>query len=561
MPSKGMVRAGAVVASLAVCAVMVVPAQALTDSAVDTFGRNASFGTIFVDQLAADTDAMPNNPTVELPDEVSEDLPNDALVVSPDLVVSDKGEVKSLETGETVTAEELVGTPDTQPDPLAKTNGESFIPVEVGEVKEAVRDAGQSSGEVEKTGGETATVRPAALGGNEYGAYWGTFNNTSAFFEADGTLFVQQAKGVIDVSEWQGQIDWEATKNAGVEGAIIRISYGWNNGFDKYALHNISECKRLGIPFGIYSYSYAYDSASAAAEGADIVNLMRQAGVQPGDLSYPVFYDLERWTWTGHTPPTSPSVYDGIVNAWYAKLQSAGYTNLSVYSYYGYLDTALNSSNIHSKTRWLASYGPCAGLNTKEGYKRFNFPSNNRGWQYTSGGTVAGIAGRVDLNAFGNATAVNGGSSGNDVVDNGTDDDADDIVCSEQSVYRVYNKNSGLHHYTKSRAEVNNLVSLGWRDEGVSFCAVENGTSAYRLYNPNDGNHMYTLDGNERRSLVRSGWKDEGVGWDLPVNGDRAVYRLYNPNSGEHVFTTSYAEYQRVGEAGWKQEGIAWYSD
>lgn len=178
MPSKGMVRAGAVVASLAVCAVMVGPAQALTDSAVDTFGRNASFGTIFVDQLAADTDAMPNNPTVELPDEVSEDLPNDALVVSPDLVVSDKGEVKSLETGETVTAEELVGTPDTQPDPLAKTNGESFIPVEVGEVKEAVRDAGQSSGEVEKTGGEAATVRPAALGGNEYGAYWGTFNNT-----------------------------------------------------------------------------------------------------------------------------------------------------------------------------------------------------------------------------------------------------------------------------------------------------------------------------------------------------------------------------------------------
>ena len=406
MPSKGMVRAGAVVASLAVCAVMVGPAQALTDSAVDTFGRNASFGTIFVDQLAVDTDAMPDNPTVELPDEVSEDLPNDALVVSPDLVVSEKGEVKSLETGETVTAEELVGTPDTQPDPLAKTNGESFIPVEVGEVKEAVRDAGQSSGEVEKTGGETATVRPAALGGNEYGAYWGTFNNTSAFFEADGTLFAQQAKGVIDVSEWQGEIDWEAAKNAGVEGAIIRISYGWNNGFDKYALRNISECKRLGIPFGIYSYSYAYDSASAAAEGADIVNLMRQAGVQPGDLSYPVFYDLEQWTWTGHTPPTSPSVYDGIVNAWYAKLQSAGYNDLSVYSYTSYLYGPLNSNNIHGKTRWVASYGQRTG---------FSYTSNNRGWQYTSGGTVAGIAGRVDLNAFGNATAVNGDSSGNDV--------------------------------------------------------------------------------------------------------------------------------------------------
>ncbi|MDM8323595.1 glycoside hydrolase family 25 protein, partial [Bifidobacterium pullorum] len=409
MPSKGMVRAGAVVASLAVCAVMVGPAQALTDSAVDTFGRNASFGTIFVDQLAADTDAMPNNPTVELPDEVSEDLPNDALVVSPDLVVSDRGEVKSLETGETVTAEELVGTPDTQPDPLAKTNGESFIPVEVGEVKEAVRDAGQSSGEVEKTGGETATVRPAALGGNEYGAYWGTYNNTPAFFEADGTLFAQQAKGVIDVSEWQGSIDWEAAKNAGVEGAIIRISYGWNNGFDQYALRNISECKRLGIPFGIYSYSYAYDKASATAEGADIVNLLRKAGVSPSDLSYPVFYDLERWTWTGHTPPTDPAVYDEIVNAWYGQLQAAGYNDLSVYSYTSYLYGPLNSTNIHGKTRWVASYGARTG---------YEYTSNDRGWQYTSSGTVAGIQGNVDLNAFGNAVAA----SDNGAVDNGAGD-------------------------------------------------------------------------------------------------------------------------------------------
>ena len=76
------------------------------------------------------------------------------------------------------------------------------------------------------------------------------------------------------------------------------------------------------------------------------------------------------------------------------------------------------------------------------------------------------------------------------VDDNPADDGC--IVCSNQSVYRVYNKNNGLHHYTKSRTEVDNLVALGWNDEGVSFCVVENGTAVYRLYNPNDGNHMYT---------------------------------------------------------------------
>ena len=551
MPNRGMSRVGAAIASLTMCAVMAGPAQALTDTAVDMSGRNVSFDTIFVNQPADDIGAMPDNPAMELPDEVSEDLPDDAVVVSPDLAVTEEGKIKDLETGETVTTEELVGTPDTQPDPLAKTNGESFIPVEVGEVKEAVKESEQTSSESGQTGGEAAAVRPIALEGNEYGAYWGTYNNTPAFFESDGTLFVQQAKGVIDVSEWQGEIDWEAAKNAGVEGAIIRISYGWNNGFDKYALRNISECKRLGIPFGIYSYSYSYDKATATAEGADIVSLLRKAGVSPNDLSYPVFYDLERWTWTGYTPPTDPAVYDEIVNAWYGQLQAAGYNNLSVYSYTSYLYGPLNSDNIHGKTRWVASYGQRTG---------FTYTSNNRGWQYTSGGTVAGITGRVDLNAFGNAVAMGDGGSSNDVVD---DNPADDgcIVCSNQSVYRVYNKNNGLHHYTKSRTEVDNLVALGWNDEGVSFCVVENGTAVYRLYNPNDGNHMYTLDGNERRNLIRIGWNDEGVGWELPVNGDRAIYRLYNPHSGEHIFTSSYEEYQQVGNAGWQQEGIAWYTD
>ena len=551
MPNRGMSRVGAAIASLTMCAVMAGPAQALTDTAVDMSGRNVSFDTIFVNQPADDIGAMPDNPAMELPDEVSEDLPDDAVVVSPDLAVTEEGKIKDLETGETVTAEELVGTPDTQPDPLAKTNGESFIPVEVGEVKEAVKESELTSSESGQTGGEAATVRPIALEGNEYGAYWGTYNNTPAFFESDGTLFVQQAKGVIDVSEWQGEIDWEAAKNAGVEGAIIRISYGWNNGFDKYALRNISECKRLGIPFGIYSYSYSYDKATATTEGTDIVSLLRKAGVSPNDLSYPVFYDLERWTWTGYTPPTDPAVYDEIVNAWYGQLQAAGYNNLSVYSYTSYLYGPLNSDNIHGKTRWVASYGQRTG---------FTYTSNNRGWQYTSGGTVAGITGRVDLNAFGNAVAMGDGGSSNDVVD---DNPADDgcIVCSNQSVYRVYNKNNGLHHYTKSRTEVDNLVALGWNDEGVSFCVVENGTAVYRLYNPNDGNHMYTLDGNERRNLIRIGWNDEGVGWELPVNGDRAIYRLYNPHSGEHIFTSSYEEYQQVGNAGWQQEGIAWYTD
>lgn len=413
------------VSAALVCSMAGVPAYALTDTNLDEMaGASAGASAITPTSTdessslqnqpsADDAESMPDNPTKDLPQTVSEAVPDDATVVSEELAVTDAGEVMDLETGDTVTDPQLVGTVDKPADPLAKTDGESFIPVEVAEVKEAMGDAAaetEDDGDVAESqqdaadeGTTGAVVRPAALQNNSYGAHWGTYNGAPAFFESDGTLFAQQAKGVIDVSEWQGQIDWQKAKNDGVEGAIIRISYGWDNGFDKQALRNISECKRLGIPFGIYSYSYAYDSTTAAYEGDDMVNLLRQAGVQPGDLSYPVFYDLEKWTWTGHTPPTSPSVYDGIVNAWYAKLQAAGYTNLSVYSYTSYLDTALNSANIRNKTRWVASYGA-----------RTNFPyaANDRGWQYTSQGSVAGIQGSVDLNAFGNKTYVPNTGSG-----------------------------------------------------------------------------------------------------------------------------------------------------
>ena len=413
------------VSAALVCSMAGVPAYALTDTNLDEMaGASAGVSAITPTSTdessslqnqpsADDAESMPDNPTKDLPQTVSEAVPDDATVVSEELAVTDAGEVMDLETGDTVTDPQLVGTVGKPADPPAKADGEAFIPVEVAEVKQAMGDAAaeaepddaadtEDDGDVAETqrdvaddGAAGVVVRPVALQNNSYGAYWGTYNGTPAFFEADGTLFVQQARGVIDVSEWQGQIDWQKAKNDGVEGAIIRISYGWGNGFDKQALRNISECKRLGIPFGIYSYSYAYDSTTAAYEGDDMVSLLRQAGVQPGDLSYPVFYDLEKWTWTGHTPPASPSVYDGIVNTWYAKLQAAGYTNLSVYSYTSYLDTALNSANIRNKTRWVASYGA-----------RTNFPfaTNDRGWQYTSQGSVAGIQGSVDLNAFGNKT-------------------------------------------------------------------------------------------------------------------------------------------------------------
>lgn len=404
---RGVTAAMASVAAMAMLgAVCVTPASALADVNADADAsgvrsatsatRPVANGVTVADETAAD--AMPDNPDAELPDKVSAEISDDATVVSEQYAATPEGELKDIETGETVTDPKIVGTESKQPDPLAKTDGESFIPVSAADVKEKVAaNGGDVNAVSSKTRAANASVKLAALQNNEYGAHWGTYNGTQAFFDARNNLFAQQAKGVIDVSVWQNTIDWQAVKNAGVEGAIIRLSYGWGNGFDAQAKRNISECKRLGIPFGVYVFSYAESAADGASEGADVVNLLRQAGVNPGDLSYPVFYDLENWTYTGHRSPTSPSVYDGIVNSWYGKLQAAGYNNLSVYSYTSYLNSALNSSNIHGKTRWVAQYGSTMQYTA--------FPTNDRGWQYTSGGKVngiSGISGRVDMNAFGN---------------------------------------------------------------------------------------------------------------------------------------------------------------
>lgn len=369
--------------------VAVVPAYAMQDIAIED--APSSFAAT-VDDAQNSSNSMPDNPNATLPETVSENISDDSTVVSENLAVTPEGDVQNIETGETVTDAQLVGTQSQQPDPLAKTDGESFIPVSASDVKDAVKQPVKQSAEQSSLKGGS-TVRLAKFESNEYGAHWGTYNGTKAFFDYRNNLFVQQAKGVIDVSSWQGDVDWAKAKADGVEGAIIRLGYGWGNYADAKAQRNINECKRLGIPFGIYWYSYAYDANCARAEGNDVAAKLRQMGVNPNDLKYPVYYDLEKWTWAGHTPPTNPNVYSGMADAWYGALQSAGYKNLGVYSYTSYLQGPLNNSNIYAKTRWVAQYGAQMGYNA--------FDTNDRGWQYTSSGHINGISGSVDMNAFG----------------------------------------------------------------------------------------------------------------------------------------------------------------
>ena len=533
--------------------VAVTPAYALQDIAIED--AVAQSGPVTADNgvvVQSDDqtgdqqsqDGMPDNPNAKLPDTVSDEISDDATVVSEDLAVTPEGEVKNIETGETVTDATLVGTQDQQPDPLAKTNGESFIPVSAEDVKNAVADA---------------NVQLSKFEGNEYGAHWGTYNNTKAFFDYQNNLFVQQAKGVIDVSEWQGDIDWVKAKADGVEGVIIRLGYGEGNNADKKAQRNISECKRLGIPFGIYWYSYADTPSLAKEEGADVVTKLKQFGVNPSDLAYPVYYDLEKWTWEGHQPPTDPNVYNNIVNNWYSALQSAGYKNLGVYSYTSYLQGPLKHADIYAKTTWVAQYGARMGFDS--------FPTNSRGWQYTSSGKVDGISGNVDMNAFGNKEYVNGGSS-NDLQAA--------IDVRKMTAVTIPNGN----YYINVRSKVASSVDIpggsaadstaiqlysGNSSKAQQFTFTRQSDGSYEIVNVNSGKALDVRNGvAENNAIVQQysrnnsqaqRWfiRDSGAGyylqsaignWVLDLSGGNtangAAIRLYTPNgTASQLFVVS----------------------
>lgn len=526
--------------------VAVAPAYALQDIAIeDSVAQSGSVtadnGVVMQSDDQPDDqtgdqqsqDSMPDNPNAKLPDNVSDEISDDATVVSEDLAVTSEGEVKNIETGEIVTDPTLVGTKDQQPDPLAKTNGESFIPVSAEDAKNAVADA---------------NVQLSKFESNEYGAHWGTYNNSKAFFDYQNNLFVQQAKGVIDVSGWQGDIDWAKAKADGVEGVIIRLGYGEGNNADKKAQRNISECKRLGIPFGVYWYSYADTPSIAKEEGTDVVAKLKQFGVNPSDLAYPVYYDLEKWTWEGHKPPTDPNVYNNIVNNWYSALQSAGYKNLGVYSYTSYLQGPLKHADIYAKTTWVAQYGARMGFDS--------FPTNSRGWQYTSSGKVNGISGNVDMNAFGNKeyeSLIN-------LLWVVRDEDIA-VGASVNAPYadleykwQSYNVNTGKW---KTIANWNSANWAGWSDDvGTYWLHLEVRDAASKISVGEKTIAFAYVPGSKRINATYAGWQSKDV--LLGVSSDNAQGRykikIYDVNKQQWVagFNGQWAVWEKPSK------GIYW---
>ena len=512
----------------------------------------------------ASTSDIPQNPSQELPETVAENIPDNSTMVSEDLAADSQGNMYRVETGEKITDATLVGTPDTPPDPLAKTDGEKFIPVDIDEVKEKIEannkqdlnktNAAPSSVRGSRNSSVAARVRQAALPNNNYGAHWGTYNNTPAFFESNGNLFVQQAKGVIDVSEHQGNIDWNAVKSSGnVQGVIVRLGFGSGNRLDGKAARNVQEIKRLRIPFGVYWYSYSASASDSVEEGKSTVAALHRLGISPQDLSYPVYYDMERWTWTGHAPSTNPNVNADQMKAYFNTLSSAGYSNLAVYSYTSYLNTSLRHNDIWKRTTWVAQYG------ARMGFTAWN--TNFRGWQYSSQGRVNGIQGNVDINAFGNHTFVGGDSAPTANVNNtGTYDVRHyPLVRIDNGEYYINSKITEKISVDFPAATTDNGAQIKIysynHSQAQRFRFTRNNDDSYTIANVKSGkvfdvNSAHAANGARVQQWDPNGspaqrWfiRDSGYGyflqsalgnWVLDINGARThngnIVQLYSPN-------------------------------
>lgn len=227
---------------------------------------------------------------------------------------------------------------------------------------------------------------------------WKDENGVKSFYNGYGQLMYNVgSKYVIDVSEHNGVIDWNQVKNAGVDGAILRIGWGTGSEDIKFA-RNVSECNRLGIPYGVYLYSYAYDANFAYWEAEGTAALLKKYNV---NLSFPIYYDIENFIpWkdddgSTRVPPKSTAGYEEVIGTYISRMNALGYSGkVHVYSYRSMLNGVLNSSKIHQYVSWAAEYGYDLKFVNK-------YYSGIQGWQYWSQGSVPGIGGNVDLNCFG----------------------------------------------------------------------------------------------------------------------------------------------------------------
>lgn len=205
--------------------------------------------------------------------------------------------------------------------------------------------------------------------------------------EEDDTTATTYKRG-IDVSEWQKTIDWEKVKAAGIDFAMIKAGSGRNR-IDPQFKYNISECNRLGIPCGVYWFSYAYTEELARNEAKYCL-----AAIAPYKLDYPVAYDFEYDSVDNAEKvgvKITKEMASSFARAFLGDIEAAKYYAM-LYTNADYLSRYFDAELAKRYDVWLAKWPANPDPNKKP-------PEAGGIWQYSNTGSVDGISVRVDLDA------------------------------------------------------------------------------------------------------------------------------------------------------------------
>ncbi len=235
---------------------------------------------------------------------------------------------------------------------------------------------------------------------NENGnlVYYSNGQKLSGLKNIDGKLYWFDNSGIrgssvgIDVSFYNGNINWNAVRNAGIDFVIIRAGFrGWGSASmyqDTCFRQNLLGAKEAGLKVGVYFYSTAVNRVEAVEEASLVLDWLGGTS-----LDCPVYIDME---YSGDYPNgrqdrLSPAVRVEVARAFCETVRNSGYTP-GVYATQSYFKTELDYNSVAEYSIWLASF--------TENNQLPNFQERYDMWQFTDYGRVAGVSGTVDFNVI-----------------------------------------------------------------------------------------------------------------------------------------------------------------
>lgn len=348
----------------------------------------------------------------------------------------------------------------------------------------------------------------------------------------------------IDVSEHQGRIDWDAVKASGIDFAILRVGFAapsFGGRVDYQFNRNISECERLGIPYGVYIYSYAFDNQQAADEASMVIDCL--SGHNP---RLPVYYDLE------DNKIIADGRQSGIASravTFCNKISAAGYKP-GIYANLNWFNNILTDPVFKSGSwdHWIAQYN-----------SQCHYTGSYSFWQYTSSGKVSGISGNVDMNyAYVDVSlycwqlkegtwyyATSDGKAYTGWLRQGgawywLDPDASGAMATG-----IHECNGSLYWFNLSGA-----MATGWvLDGGTWYYATGSGALARGPVSV--GGVPYCFDAKSGAMLT---------GYQVDAQGVRRYFGSYGPLYGWGLVDGSWYWFENgIASTGWLRTGGAWY--